>query len=647
MVARLKFSGLNDEYRYTIKAFGTTTYGADLLTKIKINGIYSETINLKDNKTSYLTIEDCQPLSGIIYVDIVNATEGANTSYPIVAFMMLEEYKSNDAPENTDVWLRDATIVEDTGDGVVKFPDVTVHLNCIGTATAYRIGETQDLSTVDWTDIVDDTLDVPYTLSGGFGDKKLYVQVKNLYNESNIRVIDIEYRDPYVPLALRNIFINEDAGKTYDREVSVMVDKDGIPSHYKISENSDLSSVQWSAWPDPKLSVIPFTLSDGAGQKTVYVQIMDSTTICEAKADTINYAPIERRSVELTITLPDGTDANAVTVEFPVLKYNKRFIFTYTADDGPVGAYGKVWSAVNKKWVDDEKYYHIGQARGSGYVPEKTLGYTDGCGVEHRLPVGVAIWPNCGSNTIKYMDDDPKSPAQYPYIIWRELPPILDFGGEIYFHNIDQDKWGKDDPLRIVEGLKEDQAKTIAKLGRRMKVMMRPDGNNNYITAATMYDDMEMSFAENTPAVYLYPSDDPDLYKSVGQRKMYTDDNTAEMEWIRGIHDLDNPVWAHLFTHTPMQPIVDLLTSINDAYGKDGDDSCWMASVDEVYEWWFVRKNSTMRKEVNGQTVKFIISAPVGQHFYHRDLCLNLGVLADWKELRLMVMTQYWGCLTP
>ena len=92
MVARLKFSGLNDEYRYTFKAFGATTYGADLLTRIKINGIYSETINLKGNKTSYLTIEDRQPSSGIIYVDIVNATEGANTSYPILAFMMLEEY---------------------------------------------------------------------------------------------------------------------------------------------------------------------------------------------------------------------------------------------------------------------------------------------------------------------------------------------------------------------------------------------------------------------------------------------------------------------------------------------------------------------------------------------------------------------------
>lgn len=112
--------------------------------------------------------------------------------------MIVEEYRSNDSPENTDVWLRDATVVEEEN-GVVKFPDVTVHLNCVGVATAFRIGETQDLSPVDWTDIVDDTLDVPYVLSGGFGEKALYVQVRNLYNESNIRVIDIEYKDLTCP----------------------------------------------------------------------------------------------------------------------------------------------------------------------------------------------------------------------------------------------------------------------------------------------------------------------------------------------------------------------------------------------------------------------------------------------------------------
>lgn len=94
-------------------------------------------------------------------------------------------------PENTDVWLRDATVVEEEN-SVVKFGR-DVHLNCVGAATAFRIGGACRPLPVDWTDIVDDTLDVP-VLSGGSGKKALYVQV--LYNESNIRVINIEYKDP-------------------------------------------------------------------------------------------------------------------------------------------------------------------------------------------------------------------------------------------------------------------------------------------------------------------------------------------------------------------------------------------------------------------------------------------------------------------
>lgn len=634
MVARLMFSGLNDEYRYTFKAFGGTNFGADLLTKIKVNGIYSNILNLKGNKTSYLIVEDCQPSGGVIYVDIVNATEGANTNYPITSFMIVEEYKSNDAPENTDVFLREASIKEAV-DGIVKFPEITVHLNCIGTALSYRISENQDLSGVEWTDIVDDNMDVPFTLSVGFGKKTVYVQVKNLYSESNTRVVELEYKDPYVPLVLRNVFINEDAGRTYNREVSVMADKDGIPTYYRISENPDLSTVEWQAWPDPKSSIVPFTLSEGNGQKTVYMQIMDDKTICDTKADTISLVIIEFKDVRLTLTLPEGVDANAVTASFPVLKYNKKFIFTYTADDCPVGAYGKVFCAINKKWVDDERYFHLGQAPSTGYTPAKTLGYTDGCGMEYRMPVGVAIWPNLSNEYITDFMDKLSEGKNYPYLIWPETLPIMDFGGALYWHNVNEQAWDKNDPLKILEGLKEDQKKTVEKSGRGMKVMMRPDGNNNYITAAVMSDDAVMFFGENSPAIDLFPSDDPDYFKVTGMRKIYSDNNDSDFAWVKSIHDSDNPKWCHLFTHTPLQPVVDLLTKISDNFGKDGDDSAWMATVDEVYEWWFVRKNSIIKKEVTGQSVIFTISVPSDQYYYHKNLSLLVDGISGLTGLEV------------
>ena len=636
IVARLQLSGLKDEYRYTIRHFGGTKAGSGASAKIKVGNKYSGVINQKDNGTSYLVIEDCQSTEGILNVDVINAVEdgSANFTYPITTFMIIEEYKSNDAPENTDVFLRGATVIEAVDD-IVKFPDITVHLNCIGTPTAYRISENQDMTGSGWVDILKGEMDVPYTISKHFGEKILYVQVKNLYGESNIRTINVVYRDPYVPLVLKNIYINNDDSRTYTREVTVMADMDGIPAYYRISESPDLSTVEWRQWPDPKVSEVSFTLSQAEGQKTVYMQIMDDKSVCDAKADTISLVIIERKDIILTITLPDGIDSGAVNASFPVLKYNKKFIFTYTADDCPVGAYGKVFRAINKKWVDDEKYYHKGQVRTTGYIPDTTLGYTDGCGKEHRMPVGVAIWPNLGNDYIDDFMDRQDEGKNYPYLIWPETLPIMDFGGALYWHNVNERAWYKNDPLKILEGLKEDQLKTVGKSGRGMKVMMRPDGNNNYITAAVMAGDVVMMCGENSPAIELYPSDNPDLFKVTGMRRIYSENNDTDFAWIKAIHDSDNPQWCHLFTHTPGQPIVDLLTRVNNNFGKDGDDSAWMATVDEVYEYWFVRKNAMIRKEAAGQTVEFILSIPSDQYFYHKDICVVVDGIASVAGLSI------------
>ena len=287
--SRIALTGLVPEYRYTVKAYGGSKYGTQRSIKMRVGDVYTPAIQQIGNTTDMLVIEGVAPVNGGIDIDFINPIEGVSTDYPFVGFVVLEEYKSNDQPENTDVWLRDATIVEDTGDGVVRFADITIHLNCVGTVTAYRIGETPDLSAVGWTDLSADTMDVPYTLSSGFGKKTVYVQVKNLYNESNTRVIDIEYRDPYVPLALKNIYVNNDDAITYSDDVTVLADKEGIPTHYRIAEASDLSTVGWLDWPDPKGSTVPYRLSGDSGQKTVYMQVKDNLTESAIKVDTIEY----------------------------------------------------------------------------------------------------------------------------------------------------------------------------------------------------------------------------------------------------------------------------------------------------------------------------------------------------------------------
>ena len=307
--SRIELSGLDGEYRYTVKAYGGFVYGDGRKLAMRIGDTHTPAIEQKGNKTDMMVIEDIRPDNGTINIDFIAQTEGVSTNYPVISFVIVEEYRSNDSPENTDVWLRDATIAEDGGDGVVRFPDITIHLNCVGTATAYRIGETRDLPAVSWIDLPGGITDVPYTLSSGFGGKTVYVQVKNLYNESNVRVINIEYRDPYVPLVLKNIYINDDAAVTPVREVTVMADKEGVPTRYRAAETPDLSPIGWMAWPDPKASVIPYVLSAGEGQKTVYMQVGDDATESAMRVDTIEYKVMTDTLTGISIEGPDTVSA--------------------------------------------------------------------------------------------------------------------------------------------------------------------------------------------------------------------------------------------------------------------------------------------------------------------------------------------------
>jgi len=114
-------------------------------------------------------------------------------------------------------------------------------------------------------------MDFVYSILTGFGSKTFYVQVKNIYNESNVRIITTNYIDNYVLITLNSIYINDDSAYTTVQDVSVFANFSGIPTHYKIGETSDLTESNWIIWPDSSTSTVPYTLSTGYGIKTVYL----------------------------------------------------------------------------------------------------------------------------------------------------------------------------------------------------------------------------------------------------------------------------------------------------------------------------------------------------------------------------------------
>lgn len=370
-VSRLRLTGLNDERRYTVRLFSATTRSQDNTIQIRVGDMYSNILNLFKNESTFAVVEDCRPAGGVMDVDVFSATIDKSS---MINFMLVEEYKSNEEPEGNDVYIRDLTIPE-AELGVVKRADIHFNLNVIGKVTHARIADTEEgVSQASWVAIGED-LSLPYTITGDFGNKTYYIQAKNQYMESNVKSISLEYRDPYEPLELTNIYVNNDDAETTEPNVQVFFQLNGTPSHYRISENSAFTGADYLAWGEDGATK-PFVLSDSTALKTVYGQVKgidNAGTVVESavKADTIQYnkyEPVvlnslvinsgisETSSAEVTIALStSGTNIpthyrlsesiSMAGVEWVAYDASQPITFTLSAGSGRKTVYGQVKDA--------------------------------------------------------------------------------------------------------------------------------------------------------------------------------------------------------------------------------------------------------------------------------------------------------------
>jgi hypothetical protein len=97
------------------------------------------------------------------------------------------------------------------------------------------------------------------------------------------------------------IFINDGAAVTNDRQVAVLLtQEEAVPQgdtnaigrvlEVRISDTPNFSNTVWQPWE----SLVPFTLSRSAGNKTVYVQMRDGAGRTTIATDDIQYDPNSR-----------------------------------------------------------------------------------------------------------------------------------------------------------------------------------------------------------------------------------------------------------------------------------------------------------------------------------------------------------------
>lgn len=371
-------------------------------------------------------------------------------------------------------------------------------------------------------------------------------------------------------------------------------------------------------------------------------------TIANIEID--NSSPYTRgqmRKLRVKITgVPSGTYAVAI----PPLKYDTENVVSFTTDDCNTTTLSVVWAAINKRPISihtvdggaDSWMYHANQYL-AGDLPDvvyKTfdyyLTYTTMFGKE-RFKQGVAIWAYAGNKDGAFMDRtitvDKTATNQYrfmvPYLVWEDVNLIAKYGVDFYYHNIGTEKFGTDkDIYNVIQGLTGDMYRTKAMANRLMKVIARPDGNNVFMTAMEDMPRIDVSVAENSPAVDCKPYVDDDWWHKVWSR-IFSDDIDGNLKskltTLFGETNTSNKTWFHFCCHTATgSQWGEFLKYISDTYG-DMSNKMWFATVGEIYEYKYMKQYAKISDIQTGDTtLQFDVEMSFKENFNYKDLTFKL-----------------------
>ncbi|HLK61907.1 MAG TPA: hypothetical protein VKU19_00610 [Bryobacteraceae bacterium] len=144
--------------------------------------------------------------------------------------------------------------------------NVTLNLAAVGLPTQYMASESSAFAGAVWQPY---TAAASFMLSAGGGVKTVYLKMQNSGGVSAVKSASITL---VVAPTISSFSINNGAGTTINRLVTLNNVTSGSPTQYMASESSTFSGASWQAY-----SAAPaFTLSAGGSVKTVYFKIQNS-----------------------------------------------------------------------------------------------------------------------------------------------------------------------------------------------------------------------------------------------------------------------------------------------------------------------------------------------------------------------------------
>ena len=370
----------------------------------------------------------------------------------------------------------------------------------------------------------------------------------------------------------------------------------------------------------------------------------------------IQYCKFRGDVVEFDITLPSSVNREAISLEIPPLKYNKKMVFSYITDDS-YAIYQYIFSLINKRYIakrfklpDDRILtWHLGmqgdpqieQYVSDAYYPEKPAQCTDGAGIKKRYATTVATWPDKLKN--QYIGQD--FGYFLPWMSEKEFKLFFDFGFMVAYHDlIGYDTATTDTQAKFDKCVEDSVALFKEYIGITPKLMVEPNGDHKYITFSRVNDNIQVITAQGgDPSIKkVYPfSPDFTLSKNnvtiqrlfaYGDDMVYDNDNPQYaqdlLDILSGFNATENKESIYRLigsTHRGSHWESVFIKNLHRLYGDIGLDNLWFPTLDEFFEYWYMRENTLSVKTVTETGVHYRMYVPKGANFFFRDLSVLIS----------------------
>lgn len=379
---------------------------------------------------------------------------------------------------------------------------------------------------------------------------------------------------------------------------------------------------------DSKLGWIAESL--GSHQLVCYGFMPDGTLVQSAAVQFSVLEPVpENESIVLKLRFDQASE---VSITKSRLRYNKSFAYSLTLDDGLDDAYGNAFKVLSGGYVAGNATTYPG------------LFFTDGCGNDVPFTAGLA-WYSVNGN---YSDLHLNTPS---YITWNQLIEMYNAGWDVLNHSYSH---SNDETTDHYFQIDENQKIVLEKTGINMTQFVIPGGNvdvSPYIEAAQNYG-LHTIYAHKSNFTG-YPTgiqtdgtqswENMTIYRDYNYDSKYTSANiTDRIDLISSEASTDRHIWFNDFTHRVLfgekagslqfETFEYYMNHLSQNYGKSGTDELWMASLQQVWEYLYVRDHTTILTEwIGNELIVTIDISNIPADLRSKALSLNIQTDGNYQ----------------